>query len=205
MAVLRPHIVRLAAYSTVLALSIHFATLLLLPVESPAASFIQVSIAAVCLGALIGIVMADFQRGGSLMRRIEEELLVIAIFGLFWLSFATILRVHGRSEGGLGGMNVAQSSKTGQSTSSSQQYQKQQQQQQQQQRRHNLRLHPKVQPTAVQLQRPQQTPVMVVPTPQVTTAAEVKATPEAVEAKRRRSYVFVEEWVYGDAQYGNGQ
>ncbi|KAG8905956.1 hypothetical protein FRB99_007890 [Tulasnella sp. 403] len=40
--------------------------------------------------------MADYRRGGRLMRKIEEEVLVIAIFGLFWLSFATILRIFGR-------------------------------------------------------------------------------------------------------------
>lgn len=31
-------------------------------------------------------ILADYQRGGSLLRHVEEEMLVIAIFGLFWLS-----------------------------------------------------------------------------------------------------------------------
>jgi len=213
MAVLRPHILRLAAYSTVLALSIHFATLLLLPVDSPLASFIQVSIAAICLGALIGIVIADFQRGGSMMRRIEEELLVIAIFGLFWLSFATILRVYGRAEMNelVSQMNqVPPSTSTAGTTGGAAAPTSRQARQAQHHQMHIPQ--PATTQSQQQQQRPRQIPLLVVPTPKATNGAvapDGKANGKVPEATRR-SYVIMEEWVYGNGQYpqygyyGNG-
>ncbi|KAG8936511.1 hypothetical protein FRC03_002520 [Tulasnella sp. 419] len=94
MALLRPYILRLATYGVVVGLSLHYLTLLIFP-TSRIAALLQTAIAAIALGSLIGIVLADYRRGGALMRHIEEEVLVISIFGLFWLSFAVVLRVYG--------------------------------------------------------------------------------------------------------------
>ncbi|KAG8865250.1 hypothetical protein FRB96_000140 [Tulasnella sp. 330] len=186
MAVLRPQILRFATYSTVLALSIHFATLLLLPLDSPLGGFIQVSIAAVCLGALVGVVLADYRRGGSLMRRIEEEILVIAIFGLFWLSFATILRVYGRDEDEM--MFARQSAipvTTPAARAKSPHLQN-----------HRQYTYDKARQDAKA--QPQQTtaPKVVIPTPVVPTPMTPVARDTKVKTDGGKSYVIMREWVY---------